>query len=342
MVPVTGLVVDAVEASRGGFRLGPIDLEAPDGEATVLLGPSGAGKTTLLRAIAGFVPLAGGQIRLGGTPVAREPPERRGIGFVPPDLGLFPHRRVRRNVSYPLDLRGTPDAAARATGWIERFGLAGLADRFPSELSSGERQRVALARALAAEPRLLLWDEPLSALDVESRDALVRTLREVLDEQRLPLLLVTHDPATAFALASRLVVLESGRIRYRGSPHDLARDPFDRFVARFLGYENLYTAEELARAAPGSGVAAALLAVAGPEGVAVPVEAVHWSPASAAGGPHVASLRWGTGGWTVGVRDGALTVFSAPTRDPPAVRVADPVALRVEVAAARPLGGSPR
>jgi ABC-type Fe3+/spermidine/putrescine transport system ATPase subunit len=342
LAPVTGLSIGALEATRGAFRLGPIDLDAPDGEATVLLGPSGAGKTTLLRAIAGFVPVSKGTVRLGGASVDEEPPHRRGIGFVPPDLGLFPHRRVGRNVSYPLELRGAPDAGSRAAAWIERFGLSGLADRYPSQLSSGERQRVALARALAAEPRLLLWDEPLSALDVESRDVLVGILREVLEERHLPLLLVTHDPPTAFALASRLVVLEEGRVRFRGSPHELVHDPFDRFVARFAGYENLYSADELAAAA-GSSVAPSLRGAAGPDGLALPVEAVGWSAAGPAGAAaRVASLRWGPGGWTVGIRDGPLLLFSAPTREPPPVRVGDPVDLRVDASAGRPLGRRPR
>ncbi len=238
---MSGLEIDGVTAVRGRFGLGPARFEVPSGSATVLLGPSGAGKTTLLRAIAGFLPLTGGAVRLDGRSVDPLPPEHRAFGFVPPNLGLFPQRRVRDNVRYPLALRGESAARARTATWLERFGLTAVADRYPHELSSGQRQRVAMARALAAAPRALLWDEPLAALDVESRDVLVRLLRELLETERLPLLLVTHDPTTAFALASRVVVLVGGTVRLACPPEALARGPLDRFVARFLGYENLYS-----------------------------------------------------------------------------------------------------
>ncbi len=224
-----------LRAERGAFRLGPVDFDVPAGTATVLLGPSGAGKTTLLRAIAGFLPLTAGHVHVDGDPVENRPPERRDFGFVPPNLGLFPQRCVRENVRYPLRLRGDPGSGAKTADWLERFGLGALADRYPHELSSGERQRVAMARALAAEPKALLWDEPLAALDVESRDALVRLLRDRLETERIPLLLVTHDPTTAFALASRVVVLESGRVRADRTPQELALGPLDHFLARFLG-----------------------------------------------------------------------------------------------------------
>ncbi len=338
MVLLTALEVRDLEAVHGSFRLGPIRLDAGGGEATVVLGPSGAGKTTLLRAIAGFLPLRSGTIRLDGRAIERLPPERRGLGFVPPDLGLFPHLRVRANVRYPLDLQGHPDRARRAATWLERFGLGRLEARYPAELSSGERQRVAMARALAAEPRVLLWDEPLAALDVESRDELLRLLRTVLEAERIPLLLVTHDPAVAFGLASRLVVLEGGRARFDGPPEGLAAGRLDRFAARFLGYENLYSLAEL-EAAHDAGLAPRLLAAAGSEGIVVPADAVRWTGATD-GGPRaeVAAVRWTAGGWVVAFRDGSLTVRSGPSRDPPGVRVGDRVALRVEPEGWKPLG----
>jgi ABC-type Fe3+/spermidine/putrescine transport system ATPase subunit len=346
VVLLTTLEIRDLEVLRGSFHLGPIGLDAAGGEATVVLGPSGAGKTTLLRAVAGFLPLRGGTIRVDGSPIDRRPPERRGLGFVPPDLGLFPHLRVRANVRYPLALKGEPDRARRAETWLERFRLGALADRYPAELSSGERQRVAMARALAAEPRVLLWDEPLAALDVESRDELLRLLRDLLEAERLPLLLVTHDPAVAFGLASRLVVLEAGRARFDGAPEALAAGRLDRFSARFLGYENLYSLAEL-EAARDANLAPRLLSAAGSEGIVVPADAVRWARA-AEGGPRaeVAAVRWTAAGWVVAFRDGSLTVRSGPSREPPGVRVGDRVSLRIEPDGWKPLGdplaGGPR
>lgn len=331
-------VVD-LRAERGSFRLGPVHVEVLAGSATVLLGPSGAGKTTLLRAIAGFLPLSGGSVRIEGAAVETLPVERRRFGFVPPNLGLFPQRRVRDNVRYPLALAGAPDAAEKTANWIERFGLTDLADRYPHELSSGQRQRVAMARALAAEPRALLWDEPLAALDVESRDVLVRLLRDLLETERLPLLLVTHDPTTAFALASHVVVLDAGSVLHDCTPEALARGPLDRFVARFLGYENLYSTHELV-AAQGASLAPRLIAAAGPGGLVVPPEAVRWRVGMV--GAHearVAALRWTAAGWVVALRHGTLTFHVATVGATPGVRIGDRVDIEVEPAGLKPLTG---
>jgi molybdate transport system ATP-binding protein len=341
MVLVSDLEVADVCVTRGTFRLGPVRFEVPSGSATVLLGPSGAGKTTLLRAIAGFLPLAGGSVRLDGARVDTLPPEHRQFGFVPPNLGLFPQRRVRQNVRYPLALRGAPDADRKTDAWVERFGLGALAERFPHELSSGQRQRVAMARALAAEPRALLWDEPLAALDVESRDTLVRLLRDLLETERLPLLLVTHDPTTAFALASRLVILHAGQVRVDRTPEALARGPLDRFVARFLGFENLFTPSELATARDAT-LAPRLEALAGPGGLAVPPEAVLWHPGADA--PHrarVAALRWTAAGWVVALKHGSLTLHTVAPGASPGVRVGDPVTVDIDPARVKPLEGLP-
>ncbi len=339
---MSGLAVDGLEVARGSFRLGPLDLAAEAGTATVVLGPSGAGKTTLLRAVAGFLPLGRGTVRLDGDPIGTLPPERRRIGFVPPDLGLFPHRRVRDNVRYPLDLEGAPDRHRAAAAWIDRFGLGPLAGRYPHELSSGERQRVAMARALAAHPRLLLWDEPLAALDVESRDELLRLLRGLLEAERLPLVLVTHDPGVAFGLASRAIVLERGRSRFAGPPEHLADGPLDRFLARFLGYENLYSLAELDDARAAS-VGPALRSIAGPEGIVVPPESLRWGTAPGSGGPaaEVASVRWTAGGWVVALRDGPLTFRARPVAEPPRLRVGDRVGIAVDLGGCRPLGPVP-
>ena len=333
---MTGLAVADLEVERGSFHLGPVRLGVAPGTATVLLGPSGAGKTTLLRTIAGFVPPRSGSIRLDGAVLDGRPPERRGIGFVPPNLGLFAHRTVLGNVRYPLEIAGHPDVPAAARAWMERFDLLALADRYPRELSSGERQRVAMARALAARPRLLLWDEPLAALDVESRDVLQRLVRELLETERLPLLLVTHDATTALALADRLAVLDGGRQGFDGPPEALERRALDRFTARFLGFENVYSVDELARAGDGP-LACALAAVAGPGGVAVPARALEWRTGSEE--PRrgrVRSLRWERDGWTVLVDDAGLCVrLRAPSDARP--RIGEAVAVRVETSAVRPL-----
>lgn len=334
---MNGLELEELRTGQGGFSVGPVSLAIPAGTATVLLGPSGAGKTTLLRAIAGFLPLQHGEVLVDGRPVGAAPPEARRFGFVPPNLGLFPQRRVRDNVRYPLGLRGDPEADSKTDRWLARFGLEPLARAFPHTLSSGQRQRVAMARALAAEPRVLLWDEPLSALDVESRDSLIRLLRDLIESEAVPLLLVTHDPTTAFALASRVVVLEGGRIRADRTPEELARGPLDRFLARFLGYENLYTSEELAGARTHP-LGALLADRGGAGGLAIPPDAIAWQPGPA--GPHearVAALRWTAAGWVVALRHGPLVLHSRVPGAVPGVRVGDTVTLDVDPRRLRPL-----
>lgn len=338
---MTEIRVEGLTLQRGAFRLGPVTLRVDAGTATVLLGPSGAGKTTLLRALAGFLPLESGRLWVDGERADHEPPERRRFGFVPPSLGLIPHRRVARNVSYPLDLAGDENAPRVAHQWMERFGLLPLARKYPSELSSGERQRVAMARALAARPRFLLWDEPLSALDVDSRDTLLRLLRDLIEQERLPLLLVTHDPTTAFALARRIVVLEQGRVRSDGLPEELAQGALDRFTARFLGFENLFTRSELLGSGESS-LGPAFLSAAGPGGVVVPGEAIHWNRETGPRGHavEVRAVRWTAGGWVVALQQGALTLHGNPTREPPPVRAGDTVQVEVDLGSLKPLADS--
>ncbi|HYK93928.1 MAG TPA: ABC transporter ATP-binding protein [Thermoplasmata archaeon] len=260
--------VDRLEASSGPFRLGPVHLTIGSRESVAVLGRSGAGKTTLLRALAGFLPLASGSIRRDSEPVADWAPERRGAVFVPQGLGLFPHRSVERNVAFPIEVQGA-DPAESVDPLLERFGLRDLAGRRPASLSSGEQQRVALARSIAARPRLLLWDEPLGALDLLTRDELLRGLREVRSRDAVPLVFVTHDPTLAYSLADRWLIMDRGRVLYLGRPGPLLARPIDRFVARFVGYENVYDPETL-RAAADSPLAATLRAQSGPEGIALP------------------------------------------------------------------------
>lgn len=271
---MSAIAASGLSVVQGGFRLGPVSFAAEPGEAVAVIGPSGAGKTTLLRTLAGFLPVTGGRISIGGEDVAGTPPEDRGLGYVPQGYALLPHRTVLQNVRYAADLRGARDADSRARSMLRRFGLESRANAYPAQLSGGERQRIAMARALAADPRVLLWDEPLAALDPEAQDELLELLRGVLETERVPLLLVTHDAATAFSVADRCLVLEAGRTAYFGPVEDLLPRPRTAFVARFLGTENVYRPEDLAAASEFGGW---LRDRAGREGVCIPADRVRWS-----------------------------------------------------------------
>ena len=248
----------------GGFRLGPVDLALPDDGALAVLGPSGAGKTTLLRAIAGVASTSSGHLRADGAPREDWAPERRGIGYVPQGLALFPHKTVRENVAFAPRLRRSEDAGI-IPELIERFGLADLQSRRPASLSMGEQQRVAIARALAAAPDLLLWDEPLTALDRPAQDGLLEVFRSVRERERRPLIFVTHDASIAFSIADLALVLDAGRVESLGPIEALVARPTSPFVARFVGYENVVEREALAAAR--SPWTTTLLRRSGPRGV---------------------------------------------------------------------------
>ena len=229
------------------LRLGTRDIDIAfsiaDDEVVALLGPNGAGKTTLLRAIAGLIPITSGQIHLDGSvledTVTQQyvPTERRSIGVVFQDYLLFPHLSVLDNLAFGLRSRGVPrgDALHRAQQWLDRMGLTGYAKSKPTELSGGERQRVALARALATDPRLLLLDEPLAALDATARASMRHDLKQHLSSFRGIRLIVTHDPLEAVALADRLIVMENGRLVQSGSPPEVAEHPRSAYVADLVG-----------------------------------------------------------------------------------------------------------
>lgn len=223
-----------VAVTRGAQRIAAA-LDVAPGHPLAVIGPNGAGKSTLLAAIAGLVPLDAGTVRIGDRPVDALPPERRRVGVVFQDYVLFPHLSVRDNVAFAARMHG-PRAAARAAAepWLERYGLAPLADRLPSELSGGQAQRVALARALAAEPDVLLLDEPMSALDVELRDDMRAELATHVREFGGATVLVTHSPADAAALADAVLVLEGGRVTQRGTLAELAAEPATPYVRRML------------------------------------------------------------------------------------------------------------
>ncbi len=236
----------SLEASIG-VQVGTLDLRAEltvaDGELLALLGPNGAGKSTALRALAGLRPIHQGHIRVDGavlddpTTNTFVPPEQRPIGVVFQDYLLFEHMTVLENVAFGLRARTTPKADARrcAHEWLERVGLASMAQDRPRALSGGQAQRVALARALATDPRVLLLDEPLAALDAGTRAAVRRDLRQHLASFAGMRLLVTHDPVDAYALADRVAVLEGGRIVQSGTLAEVTAHPRSRYVADLVG-----------------------------------------------------------------------------------------------------------
>ncbi len=230
--------------ARGQFRL-ELQMSVGPGRTTALLGPNGAGKSTALRVFAGLLRPFGGQIRLDGLtldgPGSHVPPERRPIGVVWQDYRLFPNLSVLDNVAFGLQTRGSSKAAARerAAIWVDRMGLTEHAKKRPAAISGGQAQRVALARALAPEPKLLLLDEPLAALDARTRLDVRTNLRKHLADFGGATLLVTHDPLDAMVLASDVLVLEDGRAVQRGAVAEVARHPQTDYVARLVGL-NLY------------------------------------------------------------------------------------------------------
>ncbi|MEO5708640.1 MAG: ABC transporter ATP-binding protein [Nocardioidaceae bacterium] len=215
-----------------------VSLDLPAGEVLAVLGPSGCGKSTLLRAVAGLESLDAGSVAYDGQDLAAVPTHRRGFALMFQDGQLFPHQSVAGNVGYPLRLRRRPRAevARRVEELLELVGLPGLGERSTTHLSGGERQRVALARALAVSPRLLLLDEPLSALDRGLRERLALDLRDILVAAGTTALLVTHDQEEAFAVADRMALMRAGRLVQAGTIDEVWRTPADAEAARFLGY----------------------------------------------------------------------------------------------------------
>ncbi|WP_342214191.1 ABC transporter ATP-binding protein [Aminobacter anthyllidis] len=226
----------------GSFRaLNDVDLDVGRGEFLSVLGPSGSGKTTLLMALAGFVRPDRGKIAVDGRDLVRLPANKRGIGVVFQNYALFPHMNVAANVMFPLRVRGVgrAEAAERARKALDIVDLASMADRDIATLSGGQKQRVALARAVVFEPRLMLMDEPLSALDKNLREQMQYEIRKLHDRLGLTTVYVTHDQREALTMSDRIAVMRDGVIRQLGTPASLYHRPTSRFVAEFLGEANI-------------------------------------------------------------------------------------------------------
>lgn len=235
-------IIDCAKTYPNGARgLQPTTLHVEPGEVLALLGPSGCGKTTLLRIVAGLeMPDAGSRLLFGGTDVTAVPVEKRGVGMVFQHYALFPQMTVEANIGYGLRLQGVPGTERqRIVGeLIDLVRLNGLEKRRPAQLSGGQRQRVALARAVASRPRVLLLDEPLTALDAKLKESVRDELAELLRRLNITVLHVTHDQQEAMAIADRLAVMHSGRIVQVGDGASLYRQPTHPFVATFLGRAN--------------------------------------------------------------------------------------------------------
>ena len=217
-----------------------LDLDIARGEFLTMLGPSGSGKTTCLMMLAGFEAATHGEIYLAGQPINQVPPYRRDIGMVFQNYALFPHMTVGENVAFPLQVRGIPkpDAAARVTRALDMVQLGAFANRRPAQLSGGQQQRVALARALVFEPKLILMDEPLGALDKQLRETMQYEIKHLHRRLGLTVVYVTHDQGEALTMSDRVAVFNAGRIQQLATPDQLYEAPSNAFVAQFIGENN--------------------------------------------------------------------------------------------------------
>ena len=239
---MTHLTLQAVTRRFGAAHaVDNVDLSVPDGKLVCFLGPSGCGKTTLLRMIAGLETPSSGSIHFAGRDITRLPANRRDFGMVFQSLALFPHMTVAQNVAYPLKLRkiAKDQQSRRVAELLELIQLPHMAERPVTQLSGGQRQRVAIARAIASQPKLLLLDEPLSALDAKLREAMQVEIRLLQQRLGITTIMVTHDQREAMTMADEIVVMEKGRIAQVGKPLDIYRDPVSEFVADFIGLGNI-------------------------------------------------------------------------------------------------------
>jgi spermidine/putrescine ABC transporter ATP-binding subunit len=236
---------DVVRIFSGGVRaVDGVTLDIRPGEFLTLLGPSGSGKTTTLMMIAGFEHPDQGEIAIGGRPVTDVPPHRRGLGVVFQNYALFPHLTVFENIAYPLRIRrmSAPHIQRRVDAVLAMVKLETFGPRYPRQLSGGQQQRVALARALVFEPKVLLMDEPLGALDKRLREHMQLEVKALHESLGITMVYVTHDQTEALVMSDRVAVMTHGRIAQVGTPAQVYERPANRFVADFLGDSNLMTA----------------------------------------------------------------------------------------------------
>jgi spermidine/putrescine transport system ATP-binding protein len=274
--------IAAVSKRFGTFvALNAVSFSINDNEFFTLLGPSGCGKTTLLRCIAGFEDVTSGEIRLFGQNIAALEPNHRPVNTVFQQYALFPHLSVIDNVAFGLKMKGMdlPARMARAGLMLEMVHLSAFADRMPAQLSGGQQQRVALARALAPEPKVLLLDEPLSALDLKLRQAMRVELKALQEQTGITFIFVTHDQEEALTMSDRIAVMSAGEVQQIGTPRDIYEAPVNRFVADFIGETNLL-AVDVQTVANGIGT----VTLQGGQSLACPA-------ATGVTGPHHLSIR---------------------------------------------------
>ena len=238
------------------FALNDVSLDVKSGEFLTLLGPSGSGKTTLLMVLAGFTRPDAGSLRFGADEVIRKPPHQRDLGMVFQNYALFPHMTVAGNVGYPLKLRKTPkkEMDTRVENALDLVQLEGLGQRRIDQLSGGQKQRVALARSIVFEPRILLMDEPLSALDKKLRDQMQIELRRLHERLGMTTVYVTHDQREALTMSDRIAVLNHGEIMQLATPQELYDHPQNKFVADFIGDSTFLAVEKSGRSIKAGGI----------------------------------------------------------------------------------------
>ena len=238
-----------------------ISFSLPKGKFLTLLGPSGCGKTTTLMSIAGLHGIDAGMIRVGGVIYTSKAdgiflaPEKRDIGMVFQSYAIWPHMTVRQNVAYPLEIRKVEPAEieSRVAGVLRLVGLAEMSDKLATQLSGGQQQRAALARAIVSHPRLLLFDEPLSNLDLKLREQMRVELKRIQHEVGITSVYVTHDQAEALVMSDEIIVMSKGRIQQRGGPHQIYARPVNAYVSNFIGVANLLKGRVVEVTAPGRG-----------------------------------------------------------------------------------------